>query len=201
MAHRAAWDGPTPLRVSGAGAAAMEELHAQTSGVFSKNKIPPQAFAHQIAFNCIPHIGGFKADGYTSEEQKMMQETRKLLGMPDLKITATAVRVPVFSCHSESINVECGKTLQLEKVRQVLNEQPGVILQDSPGENIYPMPSPGEQSKVEGGSGKDAVYVGRVRLDDSVENGLNFWVVSDNLRKGAALNAVQIGEILVQALF
>ena len=187
--------------VSGAGAAAMEELHAQTSGVFSKNKIPPQAFAHQIAFNCIPHIGGFKADGYTSEEQKMMQETRKLLGMPDLKITATAVRVPVFSCHSESINVECGKTLQLEKVRQVLNEQPGVILQDSPGENIYPMPSPGEQSKVEGGSGKDAVYVGRVRLDDSVENGLNFWVVSDNLRKGAALNAVQIGEILVQALF
>jgi aspartate-semialdehyde dehydrogenase len=170
----------------------MDELSAQTMGVFNKSPVAPKHFTHQIAFNCIPHIGGFKEDGYTSEEQKMMAEARKILAMPDLKITATAVRVPTFSCHAESINVECEKPFQLDEVRKAIARQPGVILEDEPSRNTYPMGI--------GATGRDAVYVGRIRRDPSVENGLNLWVVSDNLRKGAALNAVQIGEILVQRL-
>ncbi len=185
---------------SGAGAAAMEELAAQTMGIFNQKPVPARAFAHQIAFNCIPQIGGFNDEGYTSEEHKMIIESRKLLGMPDLRITATAVRVPTFSCHGESVNVECEKAFTVEAVRNVLASQPGVILQDDPARKIYPMSRPGDDSPVEGATGRDAVYVGRVRRDASVENGLNFWVVSDNLRKGAALNAVQIGEVLAQHL-
>ena len=185
---------------SGAGTAAMEELSAQAMGVFNQKTVAPKHFTHQLAFNCIPHIGGFKEDGYTSEEQKMMAEARKILGMPELKITATAVRVPTFSCHAESINVECEKPFQLDEVRKAIAEQSGVILQDEPSRNTYPMGMPGDASSVEGATGRDAVYVGRIRRDPSVENGLNLWVVSDNLRKGAALNAIQIGEILVQRL-
>jgi aspartate-semialdehyde dehydrogenase len=182
---------------SGAGAAAMDELTEQTSSALKGSPTPPQAFAHQIAFNCIPHIGGFKDDGYTSEEQKMMQESRKLLEMPKLRLSATAVRVPTYSCHGESINVECERPVTPDEARAALRAQPGLILQDDPAQKTYPMGLPGAQSKVEGASGRDAVYVGRVRQDLSVDHGLNLWVVSDNLRKGAALNAIQIGEMLV----
>lgn len=185
---------------SGAGAAAMEELTAQTTGAIQGKSLAPQAFAHQIAFNCIPHIGGFKDDGYTSEEQKMMQESRKLLEMPNLRMSATAVRVPTLSCHGESINVECERAVTVSEARAALSAQPGLVLQDDPSKKTYPMGMPGAQSHVEGASGRDAVYVGRVRQDTSVEHGLNLWVVSDNLRKGAALNAIQIGEIVVSRL-
>lgn len=184
---------------SGAGAAAMDELSAQAQGYFSGRPVAPSAFAHQIAFNCIPHIGGFGADDYTSEEHKMIQESRKLLGLPNLRLSATAVRVPTFSCHGESINVECERPITVQEARAALQAQPGVILQDEPGKKTYPMSMPGAASHVEGASGRDAVYVGRVRKDPSVESGLNLWVVSDNLRKGAALNAIQIGELLVKS--
>jgi aspartate-semialdehyde dehydrogenase len=185
---------------SGAGTAAMEELSAQTVGMFNQKAVAPKAFTHQIAFNCIPHIGGFKDDGYTSEEQKMILETRRLLQDPELRISATAVRVPTFSCHGESVNVECEKPFTLEEVREALKKQPGVILQDEPARNIYPLGVVAEGDEVEAATGRDAVYVGRVRKDPSLENGLNLWVVSDNLRKGAALNAIQIGEMLIKTL-
>jgi aspartate-semialdehyde dehydrogenase len=185
---------------SGAGSAAMDELAEQTQGVFNGKPVPPKAFAHQIAFNCIPHIGGFKDDGYTSEEQKIIAESRKILGLPSLRISATAVRVPTLSCHGETVNIECERPFELGQVRDALRAQPGVVVQDEPTKGIYPMGNPGKASAVEGGSGRDAVYVGRIRRDASVENGLNLWVVSDNLRKGAALNAVQIGEILAKGL-
>jgi aspartate-semialdehyde dehydrogenase len=175
----------------------MEELSLQTQGVFSKNHVPPRAFKHRIAFNCIPQIGGFKESGYTSEEEKIIEETRKILRAPDLPVNATAVRVPTFSCHGESVNVECLRPFELEEVREAIRTQEGVILQDEPENFVYPMGMTGEDSAVEGATGRDAVYVGRIRRDSSVENGLNLWVVSDNLRKGAALNAVQIGEILL----
>lgn len=184
---------------SGAGAAAMDELSDQVAGVLNGKSVPSQAFKHQLAFNCIPQIGGFKDDGYTSEEQKIMEESRKLLRLPNLKITATAVRVPTFSCHGESVHVECEQTPSVEAVREALRAQPGIILQDEPSRFVYPMGMAGEQSAVESATGRDAVYVGRIRKDPSVDNGLNLWVVSDNLRKGAALNAVQIGEVIVRS--
>jgi aspartate-semialdehyde dehydrogenase len=190
---------------SGAGAAAMDELADQTQGVFNGKTVPPQAFKHQIAFNCIPQIGGFKGDGYTSEEQKIMEESRKILRMPQLKVTATAVRVPAFSCHGESVHIECerpptGSGDWIGEVREALRAHPGVIVQDDPSQFVYPMGMAGESSIVESATGRDAVYVGRIRKDPSVDNGLNLWVVSDNLRKGAALNAVQIGEIIIKTL-
>jgi aspartate-semialdehyde dehydrogenase len=186
---------------SGAGAAAVEELRSQTSDVLDGNAAQPKAFAHQIAFNCIPHIGGFNEEGYTSEEAKMIAESRKLLGMPNLALSPTAVRVPTLSCHGESVNVETLKPFSVSEVREALRAQPGVVIQDEPSKKIYPMSMPGSQSPVEGAAGRDAVYVGRIRKDPSIENGLNFWVVSDNLRKGAALNAVQIGELLLAHAF
>lgn len=193
---------------SGAGAAAMKELSAQTAGFLNptcreaSDPVPSDSrvFSHRIAFNCIPHIGGMNEEGQTSEEQKIISETRKLLGMPGLRISATAVRVPTFSCHGESINIECDRPFLLEDVRDALRAQPGVILQDDPKRNIYPLGVTFEKDSVEEATGRDAVYVGRVRKDSSLENGLNLWVVSDNLRKGAALNAVQIGEVLLKAI-
>ena len=185
---------------SGAGSAAMKELSLQTVAMFNQSAISaPKEFTHQIAFNCIPHIGSFKDDGYTSEEQKIMDESRKILGLPGLRISATAVRVPTFSCHGESINIECDRPFLLEEVRAALAAHPGIILQDDPKKNIYPMGMTHGTDVVESATGRDAVYVGRVRKDPSVEYGLNLWVVSDNLRKGAALNAVQMGEILLKA--
>lgn len=174
---------------SGAGAAAMDELTDQARGTFDGHHVPPKAFVHTIAFNAIPQIGGFKDDGYTSEEQKMMDESRKLLELPELRLSATAVRIPTYNCHGESINVEFEKDCDVTQARAALFKQEGVIVLDEPSKSIYPMNITS--------SGKDAVYVGRLRRDPSVKSGLNFWVVSDNLRKGAALNAVQIGEVLI----
>jgi len=176
--------------VSGAGRMAMEELSQQVSALFNGRDIKKDKFPHQIAFNCIPHIDVFLDGGYTKEELKMIQETRKILGAPSLRMTATAVRVPVFCGHSESVNVETEKKLTAQDVRAILREAPGVLLCDEPQKNIYPMPVDAV--------GKDATLVGRIREDDSVPNGINLWIVADNLRKGAALNAVQIAEILIQ---
>ena len=176
--------------VSGAGRMAMEELSQQVGALFNGREIKKEKFPHQIAFNCIPHIDVFLANGYTKEEWKMIQETRKILEEPSLPVTATSVRVPVFCSHSESVNIETEKKLPAEQAKTLLRGAPGVMLLDVPQENIYPM--------AIDAVGKDATYVGRVREDDSVANGLNLWVVADNLRKGAALNAVQIAEILIR---
>jgi aspartate-semialdehyde dehydrogenase len=185
---------------SGAGTLAMDELTDQTRAVLANETVTSKVFPHRIAFNCIPHIGGFKNDGYTSEEQKIIEETQKMLDLPHLKMTATAVRVPTLSCHGISINVECERACDPEELRQVLRKQPGVILQDETDRKIYPMGVTLKEDLVEGASGRDAVYVGRIRKDPSVNSGLNLWVVSDNLRKGAALNAVQMAEVLLKAL-
>lgn len=188
--------------VSGAGMSAIDELKEQTLGVLAPKAFQPRSFPHQIAFNCIPHIGGFGEDGSTSEERKMMAETRKILGLPDLSITATAVRVPTFNCHAESVNIELRKPFDLETVKNSLEKAPGVVVQDIPARNVYPMGwagDPRDFEEVPSAAGRDAVYVGRIRRDPSLENGLNLWIVSDNLRKGAALNAVQIGEALVRS--
>jgi len=176
--------------VSGAGRQAMEELSQQVAALFNGRELKKEKFPHQIAFNCIPHIDVFMDDGYTKEEWKMIHETRKILGEPNLPVTATTVRVPVFCSHSESVNVETVVKLSPDEAKRILREAPGIILADEPPENIYPM-------AIEA-VGKDATYVGRVREDNSVPNGLNLWVVADNLRKGAALNAVQIAEILIR---
>jgi len=176
--------------VSGAGRKAMEELSQQVVALFNGQDIKKEKFPHQIAFNCIPHIDVFLEGGYTKEELKMINETRKILGEPSLRVTATTVRVPVFCGHSESVNVETEKKLTVQDVKTILKEAPGVILCDEPEHNVYPM--------AIDAVGKDATYVGRIREDNSVPNGLNLWVVADNLRKGAALNAVQIAEILIR---
>lgn len=176
--------------VSGAGRQAMEELSQQVSALFTGRELKKEKFSHQIAFNCIPHIDVFMDDGYTKEEWKMIHETRKIFGEPNLPVTATTVRVPVFCSHSESVNVETAVKLSAAETKKILRDAPGVILADEPENNVYPM-------AIEA-TGKDATYVGRIREDSSVANGLNLWVVADNLRKGAALNAVQIAEILVR---
>ena len=176
--------------VSGAGRRAMEELSQQVSALYNGKELEMDKFAHQIAFNCIPHIDVFVEGGYTKEEMKMINETRRILGEPSMRVTATTVRVPVFCSHSESINVETEKKLTAADVKAILREAPGVIVADEPENNVYPTP-------IEA-VGKDATYVGRIREDDSVANGINLWVVADNLRKGAALNAVQIAEILIR---
>jgi aspartate-semialdehyde dehydrogenase len=176
--------------VSGAGRMAMEELSQQVSALFNGRELKKEKFPHQIAFNCIPHIDVFMEDGYTKEEWKLIHETRKILGEPALAVTATTVRVPVFCSHSESVNIETESKLTAEKAREILRQAPGVILTDVPSEDIYPL--------AIDAVGKDATYVGRIREDHSVDNGLNLWIVADNLRKGAALNAVQIAEILIR---
>lgn len=176
--------------VSGAGRRAMEELGQQAVALFNGKELKKEKFPHQIAFNCIPHIDTFVEGGYTKEEMKMIQETRKILGEPSLRITATAVRVPVFCGHSESVNIETERKLTAAEVKAILREAPGVLLCDEPENNVYPM--------AIDAVGKDATLVGRIREDDSVPNGLNLWIAADNLRKGAALNAVQIAEILIR---
>jgi aspartate-semialdehyde dehydrogenase len=176
--------------VSGAGRQAMEELSQQIAALFNSQDVEKKKFPHQIAFNCIPHIDVFMEDGYTKEEWKMIHETRKILGEPSLALTATTVRVPVFCSHSESVNVETEKQLTAAEVRALLREAPGIIVADEPENNLYPL--------ALDATGKDGIYVGRIREDHSVQNGINLWVVADNLRKGAALNAVQIAEILIR---
>jgi aspartate-semialdehyde dehydrogenase len=176
--------------VSGAGRQAMEELSQQVAALYNSKEVEKKKFPHQIAFNCIPHIDVFLEDGYTKEEWKMINETRKILGEPSLAVTATTVRVPVFFSHSESVNVETEKKLTAAEVKSLLRQAPGIIVADEPENNLYPL--------ALDATGKDATYVGRIREDTSVQNGINLWVVADNLRKGAALNAVQIAEILIR---
>jgi aspartate-semialdehyde dehydrogenase len=175
--------------VSGTGSAAMDELMEQTKDLLAFRDIKTEVYPYQIAFNLLPHIGSFNEGGDCSEEMKIAKETRKILNAPGLRITATTVRVPVLRCHSEAINVELERPLTANEARAALAAMPGVIVYDDPVKKLYPMPLDA--------TGKDEVYIGRVREDESITNGLNLWVVSDNLRKGAALNAIQIAECLV----
>ncbi|MCS6293798.1 MAG: aspartate-semialdehyde dehydrogenase [Nitrospira sp.] len=176
--------------VSGTGAAAMDELLDQTRALMAFRDVKAEVYPYQIAFNLLPHIGSFSEGGECSEEVKIVRETRKILDAPKMRVTSTTVRVPVLRCHSESINVELEKPLTPNEARAALAAMPGVLVYDDPLKKLYPMPLDA--------TGKDEVYVGRIREDASVTNGLNLWVVSDNLRKGAALNAVQIAECLVR---
>ncbi|MGH9805980.1 MAG: aspartate-semialdehyde dehydrogenase [Terriglobia bacterium] len=174
--------------VSGAGHAAMDELFTQTRGIFVNDRPKLENFTKQIAFNCIPHIDIFMDDGSTKEEWKMMAETKKILD-PKIKLTATCVRVPVFVGHSEAVNVEFEEPITAADARRILREAPGVLVVDKrePGGYVTPVECVGDY----------ATYVSRIREDQTVDNGLSFWVVSDNLRKGAALNTVQIAELIV----
>src|ERR1700752_2957956 len=174
--------------VSGAGKDAMDELDRQTKAIYSLQDIETKKFTKRIAFNLIPHIDVFMEDGYTKEEWKMMVETKKILD-PKIKLTATCVRVPVFISHSEAVNVEFEQPITPDEAREILRNAPGCLVIDSrePGGYVTPYEAPGE----------DATYISRIREDATVENGLSMWIVSDNLRQGAALNAIQIAECLV----
>ena len=176
--------------VSGAGKEAMDELELQTRALSEGKEYKPQVFQHQISYNLIPHIDKFLPNGYTKEEMKVVQETQKILGLPDLAVTCTAVRVPVFISHSESVLVELEKPLSPDEARKILANAPACEIMDDPSNAVYPTPLDA--------AGKDPVYVGRIRIDTSSANGLNFWVVADNLRIGAALNAVRIAEYLLE---
>jgi aspartate-semialdehyde dehydrogenase len=167
----------------------MEELYSQSRDFLMGQELHVENFAHRIAFNCIPHIDVFMDDGSTKEEWKMVVETKKIMHAPDLKVTATCVRVPVLRCHSESINVEFAEPAFLGAIIETLGDADGITLLDDTKHNEYPMPALLE--------GTDDVYIGRLRRDDTVPYGVNFWCVSDQLRKGAALNAVQIAEALL----
>lgn len=172
--------------VSGAGKAALDELWSQTLAVFNQQEMTHEAFQHQIAFNCIPQIDVVLENGFTKEEYKIINESRKILGIPDLRITATAVRVPVFYSHAESVFVETERSITTEAFVAAASKVPGITVHASSDE--YPM-----QIDV---AGNDEIHVGRIRKDESVPNGLSLWIVADNVRKGAALNAVQIAERL-----
>ncbi|MEC4676291.1 MAG: aspartate-semialdehyde dehydrogenase [Nitrospirota bacterium] len=176
--------------VSGTGKKAMDELMQQTVAILNFKPAEKNVYPHQIAFNCIPHIDSFLGNDYTKEEMKMVNETRKILGDDSIGITATTVRVPVFRCHSESLNIETQKKITPNEVRAVLSAAPGLVVYDAPEKNIYPLATDVAD--------RDETYVGRIREDESTENAINMWIVADNLRKGAALNAVQIAEKLVE---
>jgi aspartate-semialdehyde dehydrogenase len=174
--------------VSGAGKEAMEELFDQTKAVYTLGEIEPKKFSKRIAFNLIPHIDVFMEDGYTKEEWKMVAETKKILD-PKIKLTATCVRVPVFISHSEAVTIEIEGPNTADEARDILRQAPGCLVIDKHENGGYVTPYEA--------AGEDATYISRIREDATVENGLQMWVVSDNLRKGAALNAVQIAECLV----
>lgn len=176
--------------VSGTGKKAIDELDRQTRDIFNMREVTAKVYPYQIAFNCLPQIDSFLETGYTKEEQKMVNETKKIMEDDSIKVSATTVRVPVFYAHSESVNVEFERPISPDKARELLSNAPGVELRDDPAKQIYPL--------AIDAAGKDPTYVGRIRLDDTVEHGLNMWIVADNIRKGAALNAVQIAEILRQ---
>ncbi|MFQ5861889.1 MAG: aspartate-semialdehyde dehydrogenase [Candidatus Brocadiales bacterium] len=180
--------------VSGAGWQAVNELEKETESILlNRGEYKRTVFPYQIAFNAIPQIpqsNAFLPDGYTSEEMKMINETRKIMEKPSLRITVTTVRIPVVRGHSESVNIETERKLTREEARGILAKAPGVTVMDDPEHQIYPLATLA--------SGRDETFVGRIREDSSVENGLNLWIVSDNLRKGAALNAIQIAERLVE---
>lgn len=169
--------------VSGTGVKGVADLENGIKGM------DPHTYPHPIAYNCLPHIDSFLANGYTKEEIKMIEETKKILDDQNLKITATTVRVPVYSGHSESVNVEFERDFDINELRELLSHSPGIVVQDDPGRNIYPLAT--------NAAGKNEVFVGRVRRDYSVDYGINLWVVADNVRKGAATNAVQIAELLI----
>jgi aspartate-semialdehyde dehydrogenase len=170
--------------VSGSGVKGVSDLEEGLKGN------PHKFYAHPIANNCLPHIDVFMENGYTKEEMKMIEETKKIIGDQNLKITATTVRVPVFNSHSESVNVEFYNDFDLNELRELLKNSPGIVIQDDVANNVYPLAA--------SATGKDEVFIGRIRRDDSVDNGVNMWVVSDNIRKGAATNAVQIAELLIE---
>lgn len=170
--------------VSGAGQKGVQDLQDTLNG------LEPKKFPYPIANNCLPHIDSFTESGYTKEEIKMINETRKILHKPDLLVTATCVRVPVVNSHSESINIEFENDFDLAELKKVLKNSPGIIVQDNPMENIYPLSTHA--------TGSDEVYIGRIRRDDSIPYGVNIWVVADNARKGAASNAIQIMEKMIK---
>lgn len=172
--------------VTGTGKQAMDTLNREQAG----ETLADSPYAHPIHRNCLPQCDVFLENGYTKEEMKVVHESRKIMGMPDLRVTATAVRVPVTGGHSEAVNARFSKPVSVDQVRQILADSPGVIVQDDPARSVYPMPLNAE--------GRDEVFVGRIRLDESEENSINLWVVSDNLRKGAATNSVQILEMLME---
>lgn len=176
--------------VSGTGKNAMDELTEQCKNFLNFQPIECKAYPYQIAFNCLPHIDKFLDDGYTKEELKMVNETKKIMGDDSIQVSATTVRVPVYRGHSESLNIETEKKISAEEARVLLSEAAGVLLYDAPEKNIYPLPLEAAL--------KDDVYVGRIREDHTIENGLNLWIAADNLRKGAALNTVQIAETLIE---
>ena len=176
--------------VSGTGKDAIEELVGQTKALLTLEKLEIKVYPHRIAFNCLPHIDVFLDNGYTKEEMKMVNETRKILKAPSMAVTATTVRVPVFYGHSESVNIETKRKISPGEVREILSSAPGVTVIDNPDLSEYPLASDA--------AGKDDTFVGRIREDESIPNGINMWIVADNIRKGAALNAVQIAEILIK---
>ncbi|MEQ8173679.1 MAG: aspartate-semialdehyde dehydrogenase [Syntrophomonadaceae bacterium] len=175
--------------VSGAGILGLKELEDHVRAWAAGETKTPQVFQHPIAFNVIPHIDTFMDEGYTREEMKMVWETRKIMHAQDLKISATTVRVPVFRSHSESITLELEKDLTPEQVKNILSQAPGVVVQDDPSQNIYPMPLYSSDT--------DEVYVGRIRRDISGEQGIVLWAAADQIRKGAATNAIQIAELVI----
>jgi len=176
--------------VSGTGQKAIKELEGQVLAIYNVKKVEKKVYPHQIAFNCLPHIDSFLDSGYTKEEMKMVNETKKILEDESIAVTATTVRVPVFYGHSESVNVEFERELTPDMARKLLKKAPGVKVIDDPSKNKYPL--------AIDAAGKDDTYVGRIRVDDTVKYGLNMWIVADNIRKGAALNAVQIAEALIK---
>jgi len=174
---------------SGAGKAAMDELFNSTKKIYQNEIVKPEKFTKRIAFNAIPHIDVFMEDGATKEEWKMKVETKKIMG-DNIEINATCVRIPTFVSHGEAVNVEFESEITVDQARDVLEEAEGILVMDRPEENVYATPAET--------AAQDPVYVSRIRKDDTVKNGLNLWVCADNLRKGAALNAVQIAELLVE---
>ncbi len=176
--------------VSGTGHKAVDELEKQVRALFNMQEPEINVYPYQIAFNCLPHIDNFLENDYTREEMKMVHETVKIMGDPGIKVTATTVRVPVFYSHSEAVNIETEKKLTAKEARVLLSRAPGVKVLDNPKEKIYPMPIDA--------AGEDEVFVGRIREDETIANGLNLWIVADNIRKGAALNAIQIAEELLK---
>lgn len=176
--------------VSGTGKKAIHELEQQVLAIYGNKKIDVNVYPYQIAFNCLPQIDTFIENGYTKEEMKMVNETKKIMEDDGIAVTATTVRVPVFYGHSESVNVEFEKDLSPDDARKILSKAPGVKVVDDPSKKIYPL-------AIEA-AGKDETFVGRIRRDESIAHGLNMWVVADNIRKGAALNAVQIAEVLIK---
>ncbi|HZP26776.1 MAG TPA: aspartate-semialdehyde dehydrogenase [Dehalococcoidia bacterium] len=175
--------------VSGTGASAIQELTQQTQAVLDGNKVSPHVYPHQIAFNVFPHVEPFLGSGYTREEINVIGETRKIMHAPELKMSVTCARVPVFVGHSLAVHVEFSKPFPVDDVQSVLHDAPGLVLHDEPSVNLYPMPLTA--------AGRDEVFVGRIREDLSEPNGVALWIAGDNLRKGAALNAIQIAEELI----